>query len=79
MLNLIFLDNSFDAIIGINYSISTFAAVAGYPEISVPMGLFEDCPIGATFVTRENNDEQLLKLAYSFEFLTKLRKLPHQY
>ena len=79
MLNSIFLDNSFDAIIGINYSISTFAAVAGYPEISVPMGLFEDCPIGATFVTRENNDEQLLKLAYSFEFLTKLRKLPHQY
>jgi len=55
---------------------STPAAVAGYPSITVPMGFVFGLPVGLTFLARAWSEGALLKLAYAFEQVTKVRKLP---
>ena len=55
---------------------STLAAVAGYPHITVPMGFVFGLPIGISFFGRAWSEPTLIKLAYSYEQATKLRKPP---
>ncbi len=55
---------------------STPAAVAGYPHITVPAGLFRGLPIGLSFFSTANQEGPLIKLAYAWEQLTKARKKP---
>ena len=55
---------------------SSFAAVAGYPSITVPMGLVGELPVGLSFVARAWEEGKLIKLAYAFEQATKLRRGP---
>ncbi len=55
---------------------STPAAVAGYPHITVPAGFVDGLPVGISFFGRAWSEATLLKLAYSFEQATKLRKPP---
>jgi amidase len=57
-------------------STSSPAAVAGYPSITVPMGYVFGLPLGLTFFGRAWMEPTLLKLAYSFEQATKVRKPP---
>lgn len=52
------------------------AAVAGYPHITVPMGLVQGLPVGLSFVGRAWSEPTLLKLAYAYEQLSKARKAP---
>jgi amidase len=52
------------------------AAVAGYPHITVPMGLVQGLPVGLSFVGRAWSEPTLLKLAYAYEQLSKARKPP---
>jgi amidase len=52
------------------------AAVAGYPSITVPAGFVFGLPVGLSFFGRAWSEPTLLKLAYAFEQVTKLRKPP---
>jgi amidase len=52
------------------------AAVAGYPHVTVPMGLVQGLPVGLSFVGRAWSEPTLLKLAYGFEQTTKARRAP---
>src|ERR1017187_2129653 len=56
---------------------STAAAVAGYPSVTVPAGFaFGALPVGISFFGRAWSEGVLIKLAYSFEQATKVRKAP---
>jgi amidase len=55
---------------------SSFAAVAGYPNITVPAGFTYGLPVGISFFGRAWSEPVLLKLAYGFEQATKFRKAP---
>jgi amidase len=55
---------------------STPAAVAGYPHVTVPAGLFRGVPVGLSFFGTAHQDGPLLKLAYAYEQLTMARKKP---
>jgi len=48
---------------------STPAAVAGYPHLTVPMGLADDLPIGLSFIGPAWSDGLLLQLGHTFETL----------
>ena len=55
---------------------SNAAAVAGYPDVTVPAGFVFDLPVGISFFGRAWSEPTLLKIAYAFEQLTKARKPP---
>ncbi|MES2306154.1 MAG: amidase [Gemmatimonadota bacterium] len=55
---------------------TSFAAVAGYPSITVPMGLVHELPVGLSFIGRAWAEPRLLGLAYAFEQATQLRRSP---
>jgi len=55
---------------------SSPAAIAGYPNISVPMGNVRGLPVGISFFGRAWSEPVLIKLAYSFEQATKARRVP---
>src|SRR5690348_15611819 len=52
------------------------AAVAGYPHITVPMGLVQGLPVGLSFAGRAWSEPTLLKLAYAYEQASKMRRPP---
>ena len=55
---------------------SSPAAVAGYPNITVPAGDVRGLPVGISFFGRAWSEPVLLRIAYAFEQLTKARKPP---
>jgi amidase len=55
---------------------SNAAAVAGYPDITVPAGFISGLPVGVSFFGRAWSEGTLLRIAYGFEQLTKVRKGP---
>jgi amidase len=55
---------------------SSAAAVAGYPNINVTAGSLRGLPVGISFFGRAWSEPTLLKIAYSFEQLTKARQKP---
>ncbi|MEP6901477.1 MAG: amidase family protein [Actinomycetota bacterium] len=61
---------------GVFEGITSFAAVAGYPSITVPAGYIQELPVGITLVGRAFSEAVLIKLAYAFEQATKARKPP---
>lgn len=62
---------------GSNYiSSSSLAAVAGYPNITVPAGILNELPIGVSFFGRAYSEPTLIKIAYSFEQMTNARRKP---
>jgi Asp-tRNA(Asn)/Glu-tRNA(Gln) amidotransferase A subunit family amidase len=52
------------------------AAIAGYPDISVPMGFAGGLPVGISFFGRAWSEPVLLTIAYAFELATTARKAP---
>jgi amidase len=52
------------------------AAVAGYPHVTVPMGLVHGLPVGLSFVGPAWSEPTLLKLAYAFEQTAPARVKP---
>jgi amidase len=55
---------------------STLAAVAGYPNITVPDGAAFELPLGLSFMGARWSEPKLLGLAYAFEQATHARKPP---
>jgi amidase len=56
--------------------VSTPAAVAGYPHITVPMGLVHGLPVGLSFVSTAWTEARLVSYAYAFEQATHARRPP---
>lgn len=56
---------------------SSAAAVAGYPNITVPAGMVSGLPLGISFFGRAYSEPVLLKIAYGFEQATRARRVPH--
>jgi len=52
------------------------AATAGYPSITVPMGLVHELPVGLSFIGKEFDEPGLIAIAYSYEQASMNRKAP---
>ena len=52
------------------------AAIAGYPDISVPMGFVSGLPAGVSFFGRAWSEPVLIRIAYAFEQATRHRAAP---
>lgn len=52
------------------------AAMAGYPHITVPMGLVNELPIGFSFIASAYKEAEIIALGYAFEQATKKRIAP---
>ena len=55
---------------------STYAAVAGYPNITVPCGDVFGLPVAISFFGRPWSEGKLIGIAHAFEQATKARKPP---
>ena len=55
---------------------SSIAAVAGYPNITVPSGYIAGLPVGMSFLGGSYQEPTLLKLAFAFEQATQVRRPP---
>jgi amidase len=55
---------------------SNAAAVAGYPDITVPAGFVFGLPVGVSFFGRAWSEPTLLKIAYGFEQTIQARRPP---
>ena len=92
MLTAVFDDHDLDALVaptngpawmtdhvnGDNFQIgsSSFAAVSGFPNITVPAGFVAGLPIGLSFIGRAFTEKELIEMAYAFEQATLARRPP---
>ena len=61
---------------GVFEAMTSFAAVSGYPSITVPAGFVQELPIGISFFGRAFSEPILIKIAYAFEQATDARRKP---
>lgn len=52
------------------------AAIAGYPDITVPMGFVSGLPVGVSFFGRRWSEPVLIRIAYGYEQATNHRAMP---
>jgi amidase len=52
------------------------AAIAGYPHLTVPMGLVSGLPVGLSFIGPAWSEAALLKYGYAFEQAAHARAPP---
>ncbi len=72
-----FAENQVDLLVSLANQHSTLYATAGYPAITVPLGLDEaGMPNGVTFIARPGEDAKLLGCAHAFEQATRYRVEP---
>lgn len=57
-------------------SASSLPAVAGYPHLTVPMGLDGGLPVGLSFIGGKWHDHDVLKAGYVYEVLAKVQMTP---
>jgi amidase len=55
---------------------SSPAAVAGYPNITVPLGYVFGLPVGISFFAGAFSEPVLIRIAYAFEQTTRARRPP---
>ena len=55
---------------------SSPAAVAGYPNITVPAGFVQGLPIGVSFFGQAYSEAKLIEIAYAFEQISNHRRPP---
>ncbi len=55
---------------------SSLAAVAGYPNLTVPMGFVQHLPVGISFFGAAWSEPVLLRLGYAYEQATQHRRAP---
>lgn len=54
----------------------SFAAVAGYPHLTVPMGQVKGLPVGLSFIGPKWSDQMILSLGYAYEQASRKRVEP---
>jgi amidase len=57
--------------------VASAPAVAGYPHLTVPMGLVRGLPVGLSWVGTAWSEPKLISYAYAFEQSTHARAPPH--
>jgi amidase len=57
-------------------SSSSYPARAGYPNITVPMGMVHGLPVGISFFASALAEPTLIEIAYAYEQATRHRKAP---
>lgn len=68
-----------DVVMGDHYtgrSASGLSAVAGYPHVTVPMGLVHGLPVGLSFIGAAWSEADLLSFAYAYESRANARVPP---
>ncbi len=55
---------------------SSYAAISGYPSVTVPAGQVSALPIGLSFIGRPFSERRLIGIAYAFEQMTAARRPP---
>ena len=55
---------------------SSFAAISGYPNITVPMGFIDALPVGVSFFGKAWSEPLLIEIAYAYEQATLHRRPP---
>ena len=55
---------------------SSLAAVAGYPNITIPAGFVHGLPVGLSFFGRAWSEPTLIRIAYAFEQASMHRRIP---
>jgi len=58
------------------FSFSAPAAMAGYPHITVPMGYYNELPVGISFISSAYKEGDIIKLGYAYEQASKKRMPP---
>jgi amidase len=58
------------------YGMYSAAAIAGYPHISVPMGLVNGLPVGLTFLSTAFAEGKLIEVSFAYEQASKKRAVP---
>jgi amidase len=58
------------------HSFTSMPAIAGYPHLTVPMGLVRGLPVGLSFVSLPNTDAALLALGFAYETASHARTAP---
>ena len=64
---------------GAAVSATASTMIAGYPHLSVPMGLINGLPVGLSFISTAWQEELLLSLGYAYEQASKKRVPPTAY
>lgn len=64
---------------GTQASLTAYAASAGYPHITVPMGQIDGMPLGISFAASKWAEGELYALAYAYEQASKARVAPAAY
>lgn len=67
-----------DHILSDHYSVgsSSFAAVSGYANITVPAGYISGLPVGISFIGGAFSEQALISFAYAFEAANRARRPP---
>jgi amidase len=60
----------------LGFGTSGMPAIAGYPHLTVPMGLARGLPVGLSFIGPAWSDGALLRYGYAFEATGPLREAP---
>jgi amidase len=61
---------------GTGYYYGSPAAMAGFPHITVPMGMVFELPVGLSFISGAFNEKELFSIAYAYEQVSKKRLPP---
>ena len=59
-----------------DYSLTTPAAISGYPHITVPCGSVYDLPVGLSFFGTAYTEDKLIAIGYAYEQASKKRIKP---
>ncbi|MGB5246694.1 MAG: amidase [Woeseia sp.] len=67
-----------DHVLGDHFSVgsSSFAAISGYANVTVPAGQVHGLPIGLSFIGGAFSERKLIELAYAFEQISLARQVP---
>jgi Asp-tRNA(Asn)/Glu-tRNA(Gln) amidotransferase A subunit family amidase len=55
----------------------SFAAMAGYPHVTIPFDYVDKLPIGMSFIGSKWDDKKLIELAYAAEQLIQFKPTPN--
>ena len=56
----------------LSWGMGGYAAMAGYPHITIPLGFVKSLPVGLSFISTAWHDKKIIEMAYAFEQTSNL-------